>query len=108
MLWPWHALAEPDHKAVAVDVCRAAGGSYLMRVLVMVSVSTVFVRTIGAIQAHLMAADAQTGPWLRLRGLWRCWGPRGYFSSLLPGYLRYFKPSFHPWDKDDAALIARY
>jgi predicted metal-dependent hydrolase len=107
-LWTWHALEELDHKAVAFDVFHAAGGSYLLRVLVMASVSVEFVRTIGSIQARMMAADGQTSAFVRARGLWRCWGPRGYFSTLLPAYFRYFKPSFHPWDKDDAALIARF
>ncbi len=107
-LWTWHALEELDHKAVAFDVYRAAGGSYLLRVLVMASVSVAFLQKIASIHARLMAADGQSSPRIWARGLWRCWGIDGYFSSLLPAYLRYFKPSFHPWDQDDAALIARF
>ena len=93
---------------LAFDVYRAAGGSYLLRVLVMASVTVAFLRTIASMHARLMAADGQTGLRIRARGLWRCWGPRGYFSALLPAYLRYFKPNFHPWDQDDDALIARF
>jgi predicted metal-dependent hydrolase len=106
-LWTWHALEELDHKAVAFDVYQATGGSYLLRVLVMASVSVGFLQKIASLHARLMVADGQVRPSIWARGLWRCWGPRGYFSALLPAYLRYFKPSFHPWDKDDAALIAR-
>ena len=30
-LWLWHALEEAEHKAVAFDVYRAAGGGYVRR-----------------------------------------------------------------------------
>ena len=34
-------------------------------------------------------------------------GPRGYLTSVLPAYLRYFRRDFHPWHDDDRALIAQ-
>ena len=42
------------------------------------------------------------------RGLWRMWGKNGTFSSLIPTWLEYFKPGFHPWDHDNSELIARF
>ena len=41
-------------------------------------------------------------------GLWRLWGINGTFSSLIPTWLEYFKPGFHPWDHDNSDLIARF
>jgi predicted metal-dependent hydrolase len=41
-LWSWHAAEESEHKAVAFDVYRAAGGGYWKRVLWYLHVSMVF------------------------------------------------------------------
>jgi uncharacterized protein len=108
-LWSWHAIEELDHKAVAFDVYVAAGGSYALRVTTMVAVSFAFFAKASELQARLMKHDGQAGnlrSWLR--GAWKFWGPRGYFSRLVPAYLRYFDPNFHPWQQDDSQLIARF
>lgn len=108
-LWTWHALEELDHKAVAFDVYQAADGTYALRVTSMVAITIAFVLTVGSLQVRLMAADKQLfnlKSWLR--GGWRCWGPRGYFTALVPSYLRYFKRDFHPWEVDHSALIERF
>jgi predicted metal-dependent hydrolase len=60
-------------------------------------------------QVRLMKRDGELGnvrSWTR--GIWKFWGPRGHFSRLIPAYLRYYHPRFHPWQKDDSALIARF
>ena len=41
-LWLWHGLEESEHKAVAYDVYRAAGGGYLNRVATMALTTAVF------------------------------------------------------------------
>jgi uncharacterized protein len=107
-LWTWHALEELDHKAVAFDVYEASGGSYTLRVLVMLGVTYGLLRKVSSLHARLMLADRQHDARVWLRGFWRCWGPRGYFTSLVPAYLRYFDPSFHPWQQDDAALVRKF
>jgi hypothetical protein len=33
------------------------------------------------------------------------WGSEGWFRKLVPGYLSYFKPSFHPWERDTTELL---
>jgi predicted metal-dependent hydrolase len=108
-LWQWHALEELDHKSVAFDVYRAAGGSYPLRVLAMLVASVFFLAKVSEMQVRLMKRDGELGnlrSWAR--GIWKFWGPRGHFSGLVPAYLRYFHPRFHPWEKDDSALIARF
>jgi predicted metal-dependent hydrolase len=107
-LWSWHAIEELDHKAVAYDVYEAAGGGYSLRALTMITVSIAFIAKATEMHMRLLRAEGQLGNLGSLaRGVWKFWGPRGHFSRLLPAYLRYFKPSFHPWDRDDSALIAR-
>jgi predicted metal-dependent hydrolase len=107
-LWTWHALEELDHKAVAFDVYQATRGSYGLRVMTMLGVTFGFLAKVGSIHMRLMRADGQRDPRVWLRGIWRCWGPSGYFSSLLPAYLRYFRPGFHPWQEDDAWLVSEF
>ena len=36
------------------------------------------------------------------------WGKDGAFSSLIPAWAEYFKPDFHPWDKDNSEPIGRF
>jgi predicted metal-dependent hydrolase len=35
-------------------------------------------------------------------------GRRGVISSMLPVFLHYFNPRFHPWKGTDGAAIARW
>ena len=108
-LWTWHALEELDHKAVAFDVYRAAGGNYPLRAIVMLGTTLGFISKVAHLHVRIMKEDGQLkNPKLWLNGFWRCWGPKGYFTSLLPSYLQYFRPGFHPWDKDDTELVARF
>lgn len=108
-LWTWHALEELDHKAVAFDVYVAAGGSYELRAMVMLGVTIGLILGISSYHLQLMAHDGQLTNFKSwARGLWRYWGPRGHFTRLIPAYLRYFRRDFHPWAKDDQALIAHF
>ncbi|MDB4973254.1 MAG: metal-dependent hydrolase [Myxococcaceae bacterium] len=108
-LWSWHAMEELDHKAVAFDVYRAAGGTYTMRAVSMVLITIGFAALASSFHVRLMAHDKQLfnfKSWLK--GSWKCWGPRGYFTSLAPAWLRYFSRDFHPWQQDDTKLIETY
>jgi predicted metal-dependent hydrolase len=108
-LWLWHALEELDHKAVAFDVYEAAGGGYPLRVFAMVVATVFFLAKVSEMQVRLLKRDGELGNLRSVaRGLWKFWGPRGHFSRLIPAYLRYYHPRFHPWQKDDSALIARF
>ena len=106
-LWLWHAIEELDHKAVAFDVYQAAGGEYARRALTMLVVTVGLIGGISIFQAQLMAHDNEhrnVRSWAK--GLWKYWGPKGYFVKLIPSYLRYFRRDFHPWDSDETALMA--
>jgi len=56
-LWRWHAAEESEHKSVAFDVYRAAGGYYLERMVVMMSTTVIFLRKVFEHQIRLMWAD---------------------------------------------------
>jgi predicted metal-dependent hydrolase len=105
-LWRWHAAEENEHKAVAFDVYRAAGGNYPERCAVMIAATAIFWSKVLEHQIRLM----------RDRGI--LWSPRewgsllvfvfirpGWAVKLAPHYLSYFRPGFHPWDLDNRDLL---
>jgi hypothetical protein len=106
-LWRWHAVEELEHKAVAFDVYKAAGGPYLERVLVMLVVTVIFWAKVIEQQARMMAADG-------LFATVREWAALLRFLFIKPGglqklarpYLAYFHPRFHPSDLDHSHLVA--
>ena len=105
-LWAWHALEESEHKAVAFDVYRATGGGAWRRIIAMIPVSALFVLVAGATQARFLAERGiLLQPWRWLRGLTGLWVWPGYLTRLLPAYLTYFRPGFHPDDRDARALL---
>lgn len=107
-LWNWHAIEEIDHKAVAYDVYVAAGGSYAVRVSAMVSATVILIAQVNRMQMRMLHKDGELTVRNLARGVLRFWGPRGYFTRMLPAYFRYFRPGFHPWQHDDSALVTRF
>jgi hypothetical protein len=108
-LWTWHALEESEHKAVAFDVYQAVGGTYAMRVGLMLVTSAFFFAETAVLHVRFLRAGGEL--W-NLRGWLRAvdylWLRPGLFRSLLPAYLDYFRPGFHPNDRDTATLLATW
>ena len=108
-LWMWHALEENEHKIVAYDVYKLIGGGYWGRVLTMVWVTWMFFLTVGIGHMRMLWADGKffdiKGNW---KGFWYLWGKNGLFPKLLPQYLDFFRPSFHPNDHDTTALLEEW
>lgn len=107
-LWLWHALEESEHKAVAFDVYEAVSGSYPLRVAVMIVTSLIFWAAIGVFYGRLLARDGRLWePRSWGRTLLFLWAKPGLFRKLVPGFLQYFRPGFHPNDHDSSADLAR-
>jgi len=105
-LWLWHALEETEHKSVAFDVYRAIGGGYLRRALLMVLTTVCFFSLTDRFRRRLQAVDGPLSGREMLEAFDHVWGRRGMMRRLIPAYLAYFRPSFHPTDHDSRALIA--
>jgi predicted metal-dependent hydrolase len=108
-LWLWHALEESEHKSVAFDVYRAVGGGYARRVWIMMLATFFFFLVQGLAHARLMADQRILWkPWRWVRGFARFWIWPGFFIRLAPAYLAYYRPGFHPSDRDNDALLATW
>ena len=107
-LWLWHALEEAEHKAVAFDVYQTVSGSYALRTSVMLATSLIFFAAIGVFYVRLLARDGRLfEPRSWARTLLFLWAKPGLFRKLVPGFLQYFRPGFHPNDHDSSADLAR-
>ncbi len=106
-IWLWHAVEEMEHKAVAFDLYVKVGGGYLRRMWMMLLMSVFFPLDTMWNLAVLLHRDKQL---FKPRVWWQ--GMRFFFGTdpglvwkILPAYLRFFRPGFHPWDDDDRLLI---
>jgi len=107
-VWAWHAIEESEHKAVAFDVYKSIGGSEFIRVTEMMVVSVIFpfFSTLHVIQ--LMKEDGQLGNLKSWAGAFNyMWGKPGVFRKLIPSYLKYYSPNFHPWNNDARDLVEK-
>ena len=109
MLWVWHALEEAEHKAVAYDVYESVGGTYPMRVALMLVATAFFFGEVANVHVRFLQADGQLGNvrgWLRAMDYF--WLRPGLFRKLVPAYFDYFRPGFHPDDRDTTSLLTTW
>ena len=111
-LWRWHSIEEIEHKAVAYDTWLHATRDWprfkrwKVKAKVMLFVTRNFVvdRTMGTLE--LLRQDGITGPRAWARFVWFAWVRPGMLRKILGAWASFFMPGFHPWKKDDRALIA--
>lgn len=115
-LWEWHAVEEIEHKAVAYDLFKRAGGGYFLRVysaLLTIFADARLFRVLGRRARRDHEAQKARGELfdsahsdeqratrryvhrLERRNLWR---------AIWAG-AKYFLPGFHPWQVDDSAFL---
>lgn len=111
-LWRWHAVEEIEHKAVAYDTYRHATHAWSrwrrwkLKAVMMLVITRNFVAHRIRDTLDLLEQDGITG----LKAKWRVavylFGKPGVLRRLIPSWIGYFMPGFHPWNHDDRALIA--
>jgi len=99
-LFIWHAIEEVEHKAVAFDVYeQATGGGYATRIAALVSATLMVHIFVSPVFWHMLKIDGTNSqPSKIMHGLNRFYGRKGILTKMLPSYLAWFKPGFHPWD----------
>jgi len=109
-LWRWHAMEEVEHKAIAFDVFACISRAwprhrrYVFRVRAMAEATWVLLSVVACNMNDLFEQDELPRVESWMRALRYFFGVRGVLTSMMPGYLHWFRPGFHPWQIDDAAL----
>ncbi len=108
-LWRWHAAEETEHKSVAFDLYMSVGGNTPERAVVMLAATLIFWAKVLEHQVRMMRTDGtatDVREWVAL-GRYLFVDPGGMLE-LVPGFLRWFSPNFHPDDLDADALLAAW
>ena len=106
-LWYWHAIEESEHKAVAFDVFQDQVGSYWIRSSQMAINTLEFVFFTGLHTYSLLKARGIQRDWrMHLKGLNEMIGSNpGWLRKMSKAYFAYYKPSFHPWQRDTSRAM---
>ena len=108
-LWSWHSAEEAEHKATCFDIYQQLGGSYLERVsLLPVSWALILTITLRNLFDMLQQDEKLLDLRDNLKGLRYLFGFRGLVTSMMPAFFAYLRPGFHPFDKDDSSMIAKW
>ena len=104
LLFEWHFAEEIEHKAVAFDALAAVYPGYLTRLLgalmgFFLTYSVLATTTVWLLVRRGVLLRRQT--WRDLRQFLR---EDGVGLDIVYHTMRYFHPSFHPWEEDDYFL----
>jgi len=111
-MWRWHAIEEIEHKGVAYDTWLHATRDWTRwkrwkikaKVMVLVTRNFLVDRSAGILE--LLRQDGITGVKAWRRMVWFAFVRPGMMRKILGAWISFFLPRFHPWNRDDRALIA--
>lgn len=111
-LWQWHAVEEIEHKAVAYDTFEAVTRDmpgwkrWALRAKVMLTITPRFLQGRLANMKQMFQQDGVDtfATWAKVWSYLLVYP--GLLRQVLPLWLMYFKPGFHPWQHDDRDLVA--
>ena len=112
-MWRWHAVEEIEHKGVAYDTWLHATRDWprhkrwMLKSMMMLTITSNFIPHRIRDTLDLLAQDGIKGWKARLSLYWFLFGKPGVLRRLIPAWLAYFLPGFHPWNHDDSDLIGK-
>jgi predicted metal-dependent hydrolase len=104
-MWEWHAAEEIEHKELAFEMLRVTSRSYLLRMVGAVLGALVVVGFIAAGMGLLLRQEGllwRGKTWTQLKGL--LFGPSRLAVRSVRLFVEYFRPRFHPRQRDTYAL----
>jgi hypothetical protein len=105
-LWLWHGVEETEHKAVAIDVYLAVGGTVKVRRLAMIHSTIFFFKDTFRNLCIMLQLDGKLwSPRVWLSGLNFLFGKPGILRRMFVPWLGFFRKDFHPWQQDNRHLI---
>lgn len=104
----WHAAEEIEHKSVAFDVYRAAGGGWLLRLFGMVLALGFLLLFWSSAVRHLRRQDPRVTPAAIRRTQARTQAVFNRGSVLGAAFLDYARPGFHPDARDNLAVASAW
>lgn len=109
-LFLWHGVEEVEHKAVAYDLYQTvAGGGYVTRVSALIIGTLMIHLVVAPVFWNMLKLDGVTRqPGVILRGLNRLYGRKGILVRMMPEFLDWFRPGFHPWDTGMPEKVAAW
>lgn len=109
-LWLWHAIEETEHKAVAFDLMQLVNDeNYLQRVRMLVPATWFLLMYVSIYTYAFLRKDGvHKKPLTLANGLWQLMKPGGLLITVIPAWLDYFRPGFHPWELDDSEQIKQW
>ncbi|MBS0254979.1 MAG: metal-dependent hydrolase [Proteobacteria bacterium] len=111
-MWRWHAIEEVEHKGVAFDTWLHATRDWSrwkrwrLKSTMMMVITINFIRNRWVDTLDLLAQDGRKGWRVKARLAWYLFGTPGVLRKIVPAWVAYFMPGFHPWQHDDRSLIA--
>jgi predicted metal-dependent hydrolase len=106
-VWLWHGYEENEHKAVAFDVYQHAGGGYALRVAALILVSMYIWIYLSGLTLKYLHNDGQLTIPVLARGVKRLWASPGLFRRTVRPWMSFFKPGFHPWQRDNRQQLQK-
>ncbi|MDE1916464.1 MAG: metal-dependent hydrolase [Sphingomonadales bacterium] len=112
-LWRWHAVEEIEHRAVAFDTfmhtTRRWGRfrRWRVRCVLAILVTRTFIAHRWRDTLELLEQDGITGWRARAALLTYLLVRPAMLMRILPGWLAFFRPGFHPSSHDDTELLAK-
>lgn len=96
-VWTWHSLEELHHRSTAMNLYMDQGGGYFRRVVLMLFMTArMAIAHISASLWILAQGKAKMGFKTIMQGIGFIIGPSGFYTNIIPSWILFFKPGFHP------------
>lgn len=112
-IWVWHAVEESEHKAVCFDLMRDVSRSsfqfYFARSIAGLFTLCQIYLTLPLIYYYMAKHTGELGNGKAFWGFLNYhFGRPGLLRKFFPAFLSYFKPGFHPWQRDNRDIIEEW